>query len=154
MSDSSVAPWGGTALAVPRLAVTEMLGASHLRVFGGAIPKGATDAQGFEWVVETMKPACDYAAAKGVNLSIKPHGGQNATGPQCRQLIERVGHKNFRLWFDLFSHPVKNQQVHLVEEISLKISDLRKPRLRTVCATSSTWRWPRSTTRIYGNGQP
>lgn len=29
----------------------------------------------------------------------------------------------------LFSHPVKNQQVHLIEEISLKISDLRKPPL-------------------------
>jgi hypothetical protein len=29
----------------------------------------------------------------------------------------------------LFSHPPKNQQVHKVEEISLKISDLRKPRI-------------------------
>ncbi len=43
---------------------------------------------------------CDYAAAKGVGLSVKPHGGQNATGPQCRKIIEQVGHKNFRLWYD------------------------------------------------------
>jgi sugar phosphate isomerase/epimerase len=43
---------------------------------------------------------CDYAAAKGVGLSVKPHGGQNATGPQCRTLIQQVGHQNFRLWYD------------------------------------------------------
>jgi sugar phosphate isomerase/epimerase len=42
----------------------------------------------------------DLAAAHGVGLSLKPHGGQNATGPQCRQAIERVGHPNFRLWYD------------------------------------------------------
>jgi len=43
---------------------------------------------------------CDYAASQGVGLSVKPHGGQNATGPQCRKLIEQVGHRNFRLWYD------------------------------------------------------
>ena len=43
---------------------------------------------------------CDYAAAQGVGLSVKPHGGQNATGAQCRKLIEQVGHKNFRIWYD------------------------------------------------------
>jgi len=31
---------------------------------------------------------------------VKPHGGLNATGPQCRRAIERVGHRNFRLWYD------------------------------------------------------
>src|SRR5213594_81341 len=31
---------------------TEVLGASHLRVFGGEIPAGATDQQGVGWVVE------------------------------------------------------------------------------------------------------
>jgi len=30
---------------------------------------------------------------------------------------------------ELFSHPPRNQQVHKVEEISLKLSDLRKPRI-------------------------
>lgn len=49
---------------------------------------------------KVVAECCDYAASKHVGLSVKPHGGQNATGPQCRQLIERVGHKNFRLWYD------------------------------------------------------
>jgi PRTRC genetic system protein E len=44
---------------------------SHLCVFGGELPHGATDAQGIEWVVEVMKPASDYAAKKGVTLGIE-----------------------------------------------------------------------------------
>ncbi len=43
---------------------------------------------------------CDYAASKRIGLSIKPHGGQNATGPQCRKLIEQVHHPAFKLWYD------------------------------------------------------
>ena len=54
---------------------TELLGASHLRVFGGEIPQGATDEQGIQWVVETMQAGCDYAATKGVTLGIESHGG-------------------------------------------------------------------------------
>jgi sugar phosphate isomerase/epimerase len=49
---------------------------------------------------EVVARCCDHAVAKGVGLSIKPHGGQNATGTQCRKLIEQVGHANFRLWYD------------------------------------------------------
>jgi sugar phosphate isomerase/epimerase len=43
---------------------------------------------------------CGYAGEKGIGISVKPHGGTNATGPQCRRLIESVGHSNFRLWYD------------------------------------------------------
>ncbi len=49
---------------------------------------------------KVVAECCDYAALKRVGLSIKPHGGKNATGPQCRKLIEQVGNKNFRLWYD------------------------------------------------------
>ncbi len=43
---------------------------------------------------------CNYAQAKGVGLSIKLHGGTNASGAQCRKIIDRIGHKNFRIWYD------------------------------------------------------
>jgi sugar phosphate isomerase/epimerase len=49
---------------------------------------------------QVVAECCDYAAANGVGLSIKPHGGTNATGAQCRQIIEGIGHPNFRLWYD------------------------------------------------------
>jgi sugar phosphate isomerase/epimerase len=49
---------------------------------------------------KTIAECCDYAAEKGVGISIKPHGGLNATGPQCRKTVEMVGHRNFRIWYD------------------------------------------------------
>ncbi len=47
-----------------------------------------------------IRESCPYAAEKGVGISVKPHGGSNSTGPQCRKIIDFVGHKNFRLWYD------------------------------------------------------
>ncbi len=49
---------------------------------------------------KAVAECCDYAASKKVMLTVKPHGGTNTTGPQCRKLIETVGHKNFTLWYD------------------------------------------------------
>jgi len=49
---------------------------------------------------KAIAECCDYAQEKGLGISIKPHGGLNATGPQCRKTIEMVGHKNFRIWYD------------------------------------------------------
>ena len=54
---------------------TELAGASHLRVFGDKLPAGATEEQGVQWVVETMKTACEYAASKGVILGLETHSG-------------------------------------------------------------------------------
>jgi len=49
---------------------------------------------------KAIAECCGYAAEKDVGISIKPHGGLNATGPQCRKTIEMVGHGNFRIWYD------------------------------------------------------
>src|SRR5579859_2302355 len=35
--------------------VAERVGAGHVRVFGGAVPKGATEEQAIGWAVEVMK---------------------------------------------------------------------------------------------------
>ena len=49
---------------------------------------------------KAIAECCDYAAAKRVGITVKPHGGLNATGPQCRKAIETVGRKGFTLWYD------------------------------------------------------
>jgi sugar phosphate isomerase/epimerase len=49
---------------------------------------------------KAITECCGYAAEKGIGISVKPHGGTNATGPQCRKLIESVGCSDFRLWYD------------------------------------------------------
>ncbi|MBI5768483.1 MAG: sugar phosphate isomerase/epimerase [Verrucomicrobia bacterium] len=61
---------------------------------------GTGKAELVEAYYKAVRECCDYAAAHGVRLTVKPHGGQNATGPQCRRLIESVGHAAFRLWYD------------------------------------------------------
>jgi sugar phosphate isomerase/epimerase len=69
---------------------TNLLGASHLRVFGGEPPEGASDEQGIQWVVETMKPACDYATEKGVILGIESHGGITSKASNILEILRRV----------------------------------------------------------------
>jgi len=61
---------------------------------------GTGDEKLYEVYYKAIAECCDYAAEKGVGISIKPHGGLNATGPQCRKTIEMVGHRNFRIWYD------------------------------------------------------
>jgi len=54
----------------------------------------------FKAYYKAIAECCDYAAEKGIGISVKPHGGLNATGPQCRKTIEMVNHNNFRIWYD------------------------------------------------------
>lgn len=61
---------------------------------------GIGDAKLYKVYYKAIAECCDYAAEKKVAITLKPHGGLNATGPQCRKTIEEVGHKNFRLWYD------------------------------------------------------
>ncbi|MCW5553768.1 MAG: sugar phosphate isomerase/epimerase [Verrucomicrobiae bacterium] len=61
---------------------------------------GVGDEKLYDDYFTVVRECCDYAAAKGIGLSMKPHGGLNATGAQCRQAVERVGRKNFRIWYD------------------------------------------------------
>jgi sugar phosphate isomerase/epimerase len=49
---------------------------------------------------QAIAETCGYAAEKGVAITVKPHGGLNATGAQCRKCVEMVGHENFSLWYD------------------------------------------------------
>lgn len=61
---------------------------------------GVVDEKLHEVYYKAIAECCDYAAEKKLGISVKPHGGTNATGPQCRKIIEKVGHRNFGLWYD------------------------------------------------------
>jgi sugar phosphate isomerase/epimerase len=69
---------------------TELLGASHLRVFGDKLPAGAGEEQGVQWVAETMKAACDYSAKKGVTLGIESHSGLTTKAANIVEILRRV----------------------------------------------------------------
>ena len=61
---------------------------------------GIGEAGLYELYYKAIAECCDYAVEKGVGISLKPHGGLNATGPECRKAVELVNHKNFRVWYD------------------------------------------------------
>ncbi|HNQ89989.1 MAG TPA: TIM barrel protein [Verrucomicrobiota bacterium] len=61
---------------------------------------GTGEASLHEPYYRAIAEVCPEAQSRGVRLTIKPHGGRNATGPQCREAIEGVRHPNFRLWYD------------------------------------------------------
>ena len=73
------------------IAVTDMLGAPHLRIFAGTLPKGAfTVAQGIDWTVEVMKPACDVAGKRGITLGIEDHDGITQRADATLEILRRV----------------------------------------------------------------
>jgi sugar phosphate isomerase/epimerase len=67
---------------------------------GTLLMGGTTNAAQYEAYYKAIEECCDYATEKNVALVIKPHGGLNSTGEQCRKTIEKVAKKNFRLWYD------------------------------------------------------
>ncbi|HPD31220.1 MAG TPA: sugar phosphate isomerase/epimerase family protein [Phycisphaerae bacterium] len=81
-------------------ALRRMIDASAIVGSPGLMLGGSGDPKHNDDYYRTVAACCDYAAQKNIGLSIKPHGGLNATGPQCRRAIEFVGHRNFRLWYD------------------------------------------------------
>lgn len=67
---------------------------------GNLLMGGTGDENLYQLYFKAISECCDYAASKGIGISVKPHGGLNATGTQCRKTVELVGHKNFRIWYD------------------------------------------------------
>jgi len=70
--------------------VTDQLGGSHLRIFAGKLPPGASVQEAIGWVVETMKAACDYSARKGVILGLEDHVGVSQSADVCVEIMQRV----------------------------------------------------------------
>lgn len=81
--------------------VTEGLGASHLRVFAGKLPAGATTEQGIKWTVDMLKAACDYAGQKGVALGMEDHEGITQNSDTCLEIVHRVDSPFFGINLDI-----------------------------------------------------
>src|SRR5262249_46756874 len=73
--------------------VADKLGAGHKRGFGGAIPKGATEAQAIPWGgggVERVKRAADYAGRKGIVLGVEDDGGLTTTAEPTVEIVKQT----------------------------------------------------------------
>lgn len=70
--------------------VAERLGATHVRVFGGAVPKGATEATAIDWAVETLKRAAEYAGNKGIILGVEDDGGLTTNAGPTIAIVKKT----------------------------------------------------------------
>ncbi len=61
---------------------------------------GTADSKLYDAYYKAVAECCDFAADKRVMIVLKPHGGLNNDGPACRKAIEKVSHRNFRIWYD------------------------------------------------------
>lgn len=71
--------------------VAAKLGAGHIRVFGGTVPKGHTEDEAAVWVTEILKRAGEYAGSKGVILGLENHGGITLKAARIIQIVKAVG---------------------------------------------------------------
>ena len=66
------------------------LGAGHIRVFGGKVPKDTSEDQAAGWVVEVLSRAAEYAASKGVILGLENHGGITDKAARVVEIVKKI----------------------------------------------------------------
>ncbi len=77
------------------------LGAPCIRVFGGAVPQGSTEAQATGWTIETLKTCMDYAEEKGIVIAMENHHGITARADNVIKMVKAVDSPWFRVNLDL-----------------------------------------------------
>ena len=70
--------------------VAQRLGAGHIRVFGGKVPKDATEDQAAGWVTEILKQGGEYAGKQGIILGLENHGGITSRAERILQIVKQV----------------------------------------------------------------
>jgi len=80
--------------------IADRLGAGHVRVFGGGIAPGATEAQAILWAIEVYKPALDYAGDKGILLGLEDDDELTRTSEQILAILKQVDHPFARINLD------------------------------------------------------
>lgn len=61
---------------------------------------GVSDKKLFESYYKTVRESCGYAESKKIIITLKPHGGTNATGSDLRRIVEYVNRPEFKIWYD------------------------------------------------------
>jgi sugar phosphate isomerase/epimerase len=54
----------------------------------------------FDHYFKAMADAAAYGAEKGVQVVMKPHGGSSGASDEIIAAMKKVGHPNFRIWYD------------------------------------------------------
>ena len=122
---------------------------------------GGTDERRADAYYKIIAECCGYAEAKGIVLTLKPHAGSNPDGARCRQTIEGVGHKNFRLWYDpgnIFYYsdgkldPVVDAAAVDGVVVGMSVKDFRPPKEVEITPGTGMVNFPRVLSRLEQGG--
>lgn len=122
---------------------------------------GGTREELMDKYIEAIGECCDYAADKGVKLSLKPHGGSNTSGKDCRRYVDRIKHKNFGLWYDPgnvyyytdgFLDPVEDAENIDNIVFGMSIKDFKMPKDVAVTPGTGMVDFPRLLSRLRKGG--
>jgi len=122
---------------------------------------GGTEEQHAEAYYRTVAESCDYAASKGVVLTLKPHAGSNPDGASCRKTIERIGHKSFQLWYDpgnIFYYsdgkldPVDDAATVDGVVVGMSVKDFRAPKEVEITPGTGMVNFPKVMSRLEQGG--
>jgi L-ribulose-5-phosphate 3-epimerase len=72
------------------LDVAQRVGATHVRVFGGPKPAGATLDQAIDLAVETLKRGAELAGARGLILGLEDDGGITDFAKDTIEIVRRA----------------------------------------------------------------
>ena len=61
-----------------------------MRVFGGAIPKGATEQQAIAWAAEVLKRGAEYAGGRGIILGVEDDGGLTTNAEPTVAIVKQA----------------------------------------------------------------
>ncbi|MBA4148592.1 MAG: sugar phosphate isomerase/epimerase [Verrucomicrobia bacterium] len=67
-----------------------VMGAPHIRVFAGPIPKSISEAEARGFCISALEECCDYAGSKGVFLGLENHGGIVAEADGLLAIVKAV----------------------------------------------------------------
>jgi sugar phosphate isomerase/epimerase len=70
--------------------VAQKVGATHLRIFGGAQPAGATLEQAVDLAAETLKRGAEYAGTRGIILGVEDDGGITSFAKDTIEIVRRA----------------------------------------------------------------
>jgi len=72
----------------------QFLGLSYVLSFGADKPEE------FEHYHKVMSDAAAYASTRKIKLAMKPHGGISGSSAEIVNVIQKVNHPNFSIWYD------------------------------------------------------
>src|SRR5438093_3712750 len=110
--------------------VAQRIGATHIRVFGGSKPEGATLEQAIGFAAETLKRGAEYAGARGIILGVEDDGGITDFAKETIEIVKRADSR----WAGMNLHLGSFRPPQVYEQIEMSIPYAVSTHVKTTVA--------------------